>query len=95
MFPSLCEGFGIPVLEAMACGVPAVALRNTSFLEFADGAAYLAPEGSTDELFRAMETVLGSDTLRDKMRAEGLRRAERFGWNHIAAQTLDVLASAC
>jgi glycosyltransferase involved in cell wall biosynthesis len=94
LYPSSYEGFGIPVLEAMACGVPAIALRNTSFLEFADGAAYLAPEGSTDELYRAMETVLGSGALRRQMSEEGLRRASRFGWDSIAAQTLDVLAAA-
>ena len=94
IYPSVYEGFGIPVLEAMACGVPTIALRNSSFLEFADGAAYLAADGSEEELFRAMDRVLASEELRAELRATGPERARRFGWASIARQTMDVLGEA-
>ncbi len=91
IYPSAYEGFGIPVLEAMACGVPTIALRNSSFLEFADGVAYLAPEGSEGALCSAMERVLWSDELRAHMRVAGPKRASDYGWPTIARQTMDVL----
>ncbi|MEC4888452.1 MAG: glycosyltransferase family 1 protein [Nitrospira sp.] len=92
IYPSSYEGFGIPVLEAMACGVPTITLQNSSFLEFAAGTAYLAPDGSKDELVKAMDAVLGSADLQAKMRQDGPRRAQDFGWASIARQTMDVLS---
>ncbi len=92
IYPSSYEGFGLPVLEAMACGTPAIALRNSAFLEFADGAARLAPTGSADDLFRAIDEVLGSRDLREEMRRAGLERAAGYRWKPIAARTMDVLA---
>jgi glycosyltransferase involved in cell wall biosynthesis len=91
IYPSAYEGFGIPVLEAMACGIPTIALSNSSFLEFAAGVAYLAQDGQEEELFRAMDLVLFDEELRAKMRAAGPERARRFGWASIARQTMDVL----
>lgn len=92
IYPSSYEGFGIPVLEAMACGVPAIALRNSAFLEFADGAAYLAPDASEEGLCRAMEEVLSSEEIRAALGAAGPERARAFGWASIAGRTMDILA---
>jgi glycosyltransferase involved in cell wall biosynthesis len=91
IYPSSYEGFGIPVLEAMACGVPTITLRNSSFLEFAAGTVYLASDGTKDELVKAMDAMLGSAELQAKMRQDGPRRAQDFGWASIARQTMRIL----
>ncbi|MGI9146818.1 MAG: glycosyltransferase family 4 protein [Chloroflexota bacterium] len=92
VYPSSYEGFGIPVLEAMACGVPTITLNNTAFREFAKDAAILADNGSAEAMYPAMAKVLQSQEIRHEMSARGLRRAERFGWAGIAQRTMDVLA---
>lgn len=91
IYPSSYEGFGIPVLEAMACGVPTITLRNSSFLEFATDTVYLARDGGAQELSEAIERVLDSQELRTKMKTTGPVQAQRFGWASIARQTMAVL----
>jgi glycosyltransferase involved in cell wall biosynthesis len=92
VYPSSYEGFGIPVLEAMACGIPTITLNNTAFREFAMDAAILADNGSAEAMHPAMATVLQSQEIRREMSARGLRRVECFGWAGIAQRTMDVLA---
>ncbi len=90
VFPSFYEGFGLPALEAMACG-RAVVCSNTSALpEVVDGAAILFDPYATDEIVRAIADLLLDAELKARMERLGLQRAAHFSWQKTAAQTLDV-----
>jgi glycosyltransferase involved in cell wall biosynthesis len=88
VFPSLYEGFGFPVLEAMACGTPVICSNISSLPEVAGAAALQVDPRSTDALTAAIDSVLGDDALRQGMRREGLAQAGRFSWTRTAQQTL-------
>jgi alpha-1,3-rhamnosyl/mannosyltransferase len=90
VFPSLYEGFGLPVLEAMACGAPVICANTSSLPEVAGDAAYLVNPFDVDELAAAIERILDDETLRRQMRASGLAQAARFSWAQTARQTLAV-----
>jgi glycosyltransferase involved in cell wall biosynthesis len=91
IYPSSYEGFGMPVLEAMACGTPTITLSNTAFLEFAQGAAFFASDASIELLRRALEEVLSSKELQTTLSIAGLERSRAYGWEGVARQTMDVL----
>ena len=93
VFPSLYEGFGLPVLEAMACGAPVVTSNTSSLPEVAGGAALLVDPNSVDALARAMREVLDNKTLRDDLRARGPKQAARFSWETAARETLTIYTS--
>ena len=93
VFPSIYEGFGFPVLEAMAHGSPVVAARSSSLPEIAgDAALYFAPH-DVDGLVAALERLLGDAGLREAMIARGAAQAARFRWEDAAATTAAVFRS--
>jgi glycosyltransferase involved in cell wall biosynthesis len=90
VFPSLYEGFGLPVLEAMACGAPVVAARAGSIPEVAGDAALLVDAQVPKELAAAIESVLTDAALRERLIVRGRARAAMFDWEEVARRTLAV-----
>jgi len=87
-FPSLYEGFGLPVLEAMACGAPVVTSNVSATAEVAGDAAVLVDPLNTKAIASAIETLLCDDALRGDLRERGLTRAAEFSWERAARETL-------
>jgi glycosyltransferase involved in cell wall biosynthesis len=94
VYPSAYEGFGLPVLEAMACGTPVITSSSSSLGELAGGACLTIETGSHEELEETMVRGLQDSSLRDTLREAGLRRAERFTWMRTAAETAAVYGVA-
>jgi glycosyltransferase involved in cell wall biosynthesis len=96
-FPSLYEGFGLPILEAMACGTPVVTSSTSSLAEVADGAALLVDPHSVEELAGSIHRIHSYPALAAELREKGRQRAAQFTWENAARDTLhiyeDVLAA--
>lgn len=88
-YPSLYEGFGLPPLEAMSCGAPVISSNTTSIPEVVGQCGILIDPYSELELTRALELILGSETLRHELGALGLARSREFSWRKTAEKTLD------
>ena len=89
VFPSFYEGFGMPVLEAMACGCPVITSRTGCSPEVAGGAAMLVDPLDHEEIAESILLVLGDEDTRRSMIASGLERVKFFSWRKCAEQTLD------
>jgi glycosyltransferase involved in cell wall biosynthesis len=90
VFPSLFEGFGLPVLEALACGTPTITSNASSLPEVAGDAAILVDPGDKEGLVSAMERVLCDNDLRLALSEAGPRQASKFPWSRTAAETIAV-----
>jgi len=95
VFPSLYEGFGLPVLEAMACGAPVVASQGSAIQEVAGEAAVLVPHKDPDALGQAMVGLLNNTEYREEMIRRGFDRVTQFTWEEAARRTLDVYREVC
>jgi len=92
VFPSLWEGFGLPVLEAMACGTPVITSNLSALKEVAGDAALLVNPYQTAEIAGAMQEIIQDSGLRSHLRRLGLARAAQFTWQQTAAATQSVIS---
>ncbi|MDD5489410.1 MAG: glycosyltransferase family 1 protein [Candidatus Moranbacteria bacterium] len=90
VYPSFFEGFGLPILEAMACGTPVIASNNSSIPEVVGNAAILVDPNRPQEISEAMKNILGSDKLYTKLRERGLAQAKKFNWKECAEKTINL-----
>lgn len=94
IYPSLYEGFGLPPLEAMACGAPVIASRIPSISEVVGSAARLVPPHSSREFAAAMREMTTNNSLREEMRVKGFARVAEFSWTNTAERTRGVYVEA-
>ena len=90
VFPSLYEGFGLPVLEAMACGTPVVASNTTAIPELAGDSAILVPPTDEEAILDATLRILRDNALASDLSARGRRRAMQFNWEASAKRLMEV-----
>ena len=89
-FPSLYEGFGLPVLEAMACGTPVITSKCSSLPEVVGEAAVLVDPFNVNEIFSAMRRILSEPELARELHKRGLERVAHFSWERTAHETIAV-----
>ena len=92
--PSLYEGFGLPVLEAMTCGAPVVISNDAALVEMAEDAAIIVDPHRTQDLAAALHLLLQNSDFRQDLRRRGLARAHHFSWEATARATLRVYEEA-
>ncbi len=90
VFPSLYEGFGLPLIEAMASGCPVIAADRTSLPEVLGDAGILCDPLNSDELADAMKKLLGDEELRKRCSREGLKRAAMYSWERVVKETVQI-----
>ncbi len=94
IFPSLYEGFGIPILEAFACGCPAVLSARSAFPEIAEDAALFFNPESTESFKKVVERLLNNQSLSDSLISLGYKRLKNFSWEKTAAKTVELYNQA-
>jgi glycosyltransferase involved in cell wall biosynthesis len=95
VYPSWYEGFGIPLLEAMACGTPVLASDCTSIPEVVGDAALLFDPQSGEELTEGLLRLLSSESIRKDLIEKGYQRVKLFSWDTTVTKTIDVYKSLC
>ena len=90
VYPSVYEGFGLPLLEAMACGAPVVAARASTSPEVVGDAGLLVAPGDADAMAEAIEAVLTAPDLANRLRDVARRRAGQFTWARTAERTIQL-----
>jgi alpha-1,3-rhamnosyl/mannosyltransferase len=91
LVPSRAEGFGLPALEAMACGAPVVAFANSALVDVVTGGGELVPDGDVDAMAAAVGRVLDDDAHREALRRRGIDRAAAYSWGATAESFAAVL----
>jgi glycosyltransferase involved in cell wall biosynthesis len=91
VYPSLYEGFGLPPLEAMACGCPVIVSQTSSLPEVGGDATYYVDPYDVESITHGLEEVLSSRTLRDELKHRGLARSKLFSWDEAARQLLTAI----
>ncbi len=93
MFTTFYEGFGLPVIEAMACGTPVIASNRTSIPEVAGDAALLVDPNNHEQIANAIYKVVSQPEVREKMVDEGFKQIKKFDWEKCAQETLNVITN--
>ena len=95
VFPSLYEGFGLPILEAMACGIPVITSHISSIPEVGGNAVYYVNPHNEDELAKAIQHVLSDRNLWQDLKRRGFERVRQFSWKRTAEKTRQVFKEVC
>ncbi len=93
LYPSLRESFGIPMLEAMRCGVPVITSNTSSMPEVSGGATYIVDPYKPEEITNAIITLLNNKELREELVKKGFERSQKFSWKNMAKEVLELYKS--
>ncbi len=93
LYPSFRESFGIPILEAMACGTPVITSQTSAMPEISGGAAHLVDPSSPSDIARAINMILGNPAMHEDLHVKGFRRASDFSWQRSAERVNEVYAA--